>query len=201
MPKGFLLIISAPSGAGKSTVCRRLRRRDPSLGYSVSCTTRAPRRGEVDGRHYRFLRVAEFRRLLRKREFLEWANVHGNYYGTPRGPIDKAVAAGRVVLADIDVQGAEQVRRRLRDNVAVFLFPPSWGTLERRLLRRRDTDRATIERRMRNARREMRCAPRYDYWVVNDRLQDAVRRIEAVIAAERLRAGRRSAPNGFLKRR
>lgn len=195
MAKGFLLIISAPSGTGKSTVCRRLLERDRSLGYSVSCTTRAPRRGEKDGRHYRFLGAREFGGLLRRGELLEWAEVHGSRYGTPRRPIVEALAEGRTVLADIDVQGAAKVRRRLKgDAITVFLFPPSWSRLERRLRRRRDTDDATVARRLRNARRELRCRGDYDYWVVNDRLLKAVRQIEAIIAAERLRAQRRSLP-------
>ncbi|MFA6093257.1 MAG: guanylate kinase [Elusimicrobiota bacterium] len=199
MRKGFLLIISAPSGTGKSTVCRKLLERDRSLGYSVSCTTRPPRRGEVDGRHYRFYGKAEFQRLLRRGEFLEWAEVHGNYYGTPKTPIETALDEGRVVLADIDVQGEQKIRRRVRDAVSVFLFPPSWTRLERRLRRRRDTDEAVIARRMRNACTELRHSRRYDYWVVNDRLMRAVRQVESIIETERLRA-RRSAPPAGLER-
>lgn len=192
MASGFLLIISAPSGTGKSTVCRRLLERDRTLRYSVSCTTRAPRPGETDGRHYFFLSEAEFKRKVRHDEFLEWAVVHGTYYGTPRRFIEREIRAGRVVVLAIDVQGAASIRRRERDGVTVFLLPPSWESLERRLKARRDT-RETIERRLGGARAELKRAPEYDYWVVNDSLSEAVRQVECIIAAERRRARRQDA--------
>jgi guanylate kinase len=189
MRAGFLVIISGPSGSGKSTVCRRLRRRDSGLRYSISCCTREPRPSEVDGRDYHFLSVGEFRRMIGKGQFLEWAKVHGNYYGTPRRFIDDAVGRGQVVLLDIDVQGAGKIRRKTRDAVTIFLFPPSWPALRRRLELRRDTaDSMAV--RMSNARYETRQAGRYDFWVVNDELDVAVRQIEAIILATKLRAGR-----------
>ena len=191
MRPGFLLIISAPSGTGKSTVCRELRGRDASLRYSVSCTTRPPRPGEDDGSHYHFVSPSDFKELRRKDALLEWAVVHGAHYGTPRRFVEERIRAGEVVLADIDVQGAAQLRRKLRGGaVSVFLLPPSWKLLEARLRRRRDTDEATIRRRLRNARSEMRRAGEYEYWVVNDRLPEAVSRIESIITAESLKASR-----------
>lgn len=192
MPTGFLVIISAPSGAGKSSVCRALRAKDRTLGYSISCSTRAPRPKERDGVHYHFLTVAEFSRRARRGDFLEWANVHGNFYGTPKRFIDREAAGGRVILLDIDVQGAEAIRRRRKDAVTVFILPPSLKTLERRLRLRRDTN-DSIRTRLANARLELKKAPRYDYWVVNDRLEKAVDQVASIISAERLRAARRPA--------
>lgn len=189
MRAGFLFIISSPSGGGKSTILRELRRRDPALLYSVSCTTRPPRDREVHGRHYFFLTVPEFRRRIRRGELLEWALVHGNYYGTPKRFIDEKTAAGRVVLLDLDVQGAAQIRRRRGDAVSLFLLPPSLRELEVRLRRRRDT-RGSIATRLKNARRELARAREYDYCVVNDRLEAAVAQAEAVLLAERLRTRR-----------
>jgi len=191
MRKGFLVIISGPSGSGKSTVCRRLRLGDRALEYSVSCCTRKPRPSEAEGKHYHFLSVPEFRRKIRQGHFLEWAKVHGNYYGTPRGFIEKSIRRGRVALLDIDVQGAAKIRRKRRDAVTIFLLPPSWAVLRRRLELRRDT-RDSMAMRMANARAELRQAGRYDYWVVNDKLDEAVRQVEAIILAMKLRADRSS---------
>lgn len=189
MRTGFLVIISAPSGAGKSSVCRALRASDRSLRYSVSCSTRKPRPGEKNGVHYHFLGRDEFRRRALRGDFLEWAEVHGNFYGTPRRFIERQTRAGRVILLDIDVQGAETITRRRKGDVTVFILPPSWKTLERRLRLRRDTN-DSIRTRLANARGELKAAPRYGYWVVNDRLERAVAQVAAVIQAERLKATR-----------
>lgn len=189
-PTGFPLILSAPSGTGKSTVCRRLLGRDRSLRYSVSCTTRPPRQGERRGRDYHFLGVEEFRRRARRGDFLEWAGVHGHCYGTPRRFLEQQVEAGRVVILAIDVQGARAVRRRRGDAVTVFLLPPSWRSLEQRLERRRADPSDAVARRLRHAPEELRRAKEYDYLVVNDALERAVRQIESIIAAEKLRASR-----------
>ncbi len=190
MHTGFLLIISAPSGAGKTTVCRRLLARDRSLRYSVSYTTRLPRAGEVPGKHYHFVSEEDFRRRARRGEFLETAVVHGNLYGTPRRFISEQIRGGRVVLGDIDVQGAAAITRRMPEAVTVFLLPPSWARLEDRL-RRRDGSGQSVERRLANARLEMSRAREYRYWVVNDALSDAVEQVGSVIEAERLRSERR----------
>lgn len=202
MRKGFLVIISAPSGAGKSSVCRALRKRDRSLRYSVSCSTRTPRPGEVDGKHYHFLTRSEFKRRERRGEFLETALVHGNLYGTPRSFIESETLKGRVILLDIDVQGAEAIRKRRSgtgiDSVTVFILPPSWKTLEKRLRLRRDSS-DSIKTRLANARGELKKAPRYDYWVVNDRLDKAVEQVAAIIQAERLRASHGADGAGLVK--
>jgi guanylate kinase len=174
---------------GKTTVCRRLLDRDPALRYSVSCTTRPPRPGEADGRHYFFVSAGEFERRARGGGLLEWALVHGHRYGTPKAFVKERLAAGEVVLAPIDVQGAAAVRRSGVDSVGVFLLPPSWESLRQRLGRRGDAA-GSVEERLRNARAEMGAAGRYEYWVVNDRLPRAVAQIEAIIAAERQRAPR-----------
>ncbi|OIO05329.1 MAG: guanylate kinase [Elusimicrobia bacterium CG1_02_63_36] len=194
MQPGFLVIISAPSGGGKSTICRKLRRRDASLLYSVSTTTRAPRPSEIDGKHYHFVSEREFHRRQRRGAFLEWAKVHDNYYGTSKAFIDRETKTGGVVLMDIDVQGAATIRRRRKDAVTIFLIPPSMHSLRERLRLRKDTD--TIETRMANARAELKQAKHYDYWVLNDSLNTAVKQVEAIILAERHRAGRQ-APKGL----
>lgn len=189
MPKGFLVIISGPSGSGKSTIVRKLRQRDPSLRYSVSCSTRPPRPSELDGTHYHFLSVPQFRQRARAGELLEWAEVHGNLYGTPRRPIETAVRAGEVILLAIDVKGAETIGRKRRDAVTIFLLPPTLEALKRRLQLRRDT-RDALRTRLANARGELAHAKRYRYWVVNDSLPEAVAQIESIIEAERLRSQR-----------
>ena len=189
MPKGALVIISAPSGTGKSTVCRKLLQRRKDLRYSVSCTTRGPRPGEKHGRHYHFLDQEEFKRRIQRHEFLEWAMVHGEYYGTPRPFIDDSLAAGHWVLLAIDVQGAAAIRRRLPDSVLVFLVPPSWEALQQRLAGRRD-DSGSVAVRLANARGELAAAKRYDYLVVNDELERAVDQIECIMTAESLRIAR-----------
>lgn len=189
MPSGFLLIISAPSGTGKSTVCRKLLERDRTLRYSVSCSTRAPRPGEVDGKHYHFLTLEEFKKRIRSGEFLEWAVVHGNYYGTPKRFIERESESGRVVVLDVDVQGAASIKKRAKHVVTVFLLPPSWESLKERLRARKDA-RESVETRLANARKELTHAEDYDYLVVNDSLATAVKQVESIIVSERLRPGR-----------
>lgn len=202
----LLIAISAPSGAGKSTLCQRLRAIHPDMFYSVSCTTRPPREGEVDGREYHFLTEADFRARIAEDGFLEHATVHGNLYGTPRAPVLAALAAGRDVLMDIDVQGAAQIRARLqaapaddplrRGYVDLFIVPPSLDELRRRL-EGRGTDRPdVIERRLQKADAEMARRGEYMHVIVNDRLDDAFARLEQAIAGERARraAGGRPVP-------
>ena len=193
----LLLVVSAPSGAGKTTLCERLRAEFPALTYSVSCTTRAPREGERDGADYHFLSEAEFGRRLEAGEFLEHAEVHGHRYGTLRRTVAEGLAAGRDVLLDIDVQGAAQIRARLaaaaegdpirRGYADLFIAPPSLDELRRRLERRGTDARETIERRLQKAGAEMARASEYDYVLVNDDLDRAYGVLRAILVAERHR--------------
>jgi guanylate kinase len=184
---GSVLVISAPSGSGKSTLVRRLLASVPGLVFSVSYTTRSRRAGERNGRDYFFVSEARFKRLAAAGEFAEWAQVHGYFYGTSRRQIRRAQAAGRDVLLDIDVQGHGQVRRRLPEAVSVFLLPPSYRELQRRLRRRHSDSPQVIRRRLSVAKREIRRWREYDYVVVNDRLARAAGALGSIIEAARHR--------------
>ena len=182
---GTLFVICAPSGAGKSTLVARLRAAVPGLGFSVSWTTRPPRPGEVDGREYRFPDEPRFRALAADGGLLEWAEVHGRLYGTARADVEEALAAGRDLLLDIDVQGAEQVRRATLPSVSVFILPPDRATLEARLRGRGTEDEATIARRLGNAAREIARWVEFDCLVVNDDLDRASAELAAIVTATR----------------
>lgn len=184
---GMPLVISAPSGAGKTTLIRRLREEFPHFAYSVSCTTRAPRDGEVDGQDYHFLSRERFETLRGQAYFAEWAEVHGNLYGTPLGPLREMLRQGRDVLFDIDVQGARQLKASLAEATFVFVLPPDMKELERRLRLRGQDAEETIARRLYNARQELREAPWYDFLMVNDDLDAAYARLRAVYVAGTLR--------------
>lgn len=187
----MILLISGPSGAGKSTVYRQLMRRDPRLDFSVSTTTRPARAGEQDGVDYHFVNQAEFDRLLGEGAFLEWAQVHDHRYGTRQDHVRRMEEAGRIPLLDIDVQGGVQVLGRLGGEVvAVFLFPPSWAELERRLRGRGTDSDEVIATRLKNARWEVGFAGHYAYWVVNDEVEAAVTRLQAILLAEGCRRER-----------
>lgn len=188
--RGILLILSAPSGAGKTTLYNGLRKIFPEIQLSVSCTTRAPRPGEKPGRDYQFISVNQFETLRRRGRFAEWAKVHDYYYGTLSKPLDRAIAAGRDILLDIDVQGARQIKRHYADAVAVFVLPPSLAELRRRLSGRGTDDRKIIQRRLANARGEMRQIIQYDYFVVNRCIDEAVAVLAGIVKAERARVTR-----------
>ncbi len=186
----FPLVISGPSGAGKTSVADWLLQRDPDLVLSVSCTTR-PRRGdEMEGVDYLFIDQGEFLARRDRGEFLEWALVHGELYGTPQSFLDRTTREGKVTLLDIDVQGAMQIREARSDAVLVFLMPPSVEVLEERLRGRHTDSEETIERRLSAARREMKTAPVYDYLIVNHDLDATREAVRAVVEAERCRASR-----------
>jgi guanylate kinase len=189
-PRTFPLVLSAPSGAGKTTIARTLRERRPDVVFSVSATTRAPRPGEADGRDYHFVGVDEFRRMIAAGELLEWAEVHGNFYGTPRSNLDEAVAREEFLLLDIDVQGARQIRRVAPEAVHVFVLPPTGHTLADRLLARGSEDDAVRNRRLSNAVEEVRAASEFDYVVVNDDLAAAVEAVERILHTEMHRVAR-----------
>lgn len=187
---GIALVLSAPSGAGKTTLVQKLRAEFPQIGYSISCTTRRPRAGEVDGKDYVFLSREEFERRRAQDYFAEWAEVHGNLYGTPLAPVRQAIAQGRDLLFDIDVQGAAQLKLSLQEAVFVFILPPSLAELERRLRSRGLDDESTIARRMANARSEMDQSRWYDALVVNDDLEAAYDALRSAYVAAGLAPAR-----------
>jgi len=192
----FVVVISGPSGAGKSSFVKELLRRYPSdLVYSVSATTRARRPHEAEGRDYFYLSRDEFRRRIDADEFVEWAEVHGEWYGTLRSQTDRVLQSGRNVLLDIDVQGGRSVRKIYKDGVFIFVLPPSLADLEGRLRARGTDSEDRIRLRLENARREVALVREYDYAVVNDDLEAATRKVAAIIEAETCRASRRANEN------
>ena len=197
MPRqGIALVLSAPSGAGKTTLVQRLLRAFPLLGYSVSCTTRLPRQGEVDGKDYIFISREEFEQRRAEGYFAEWAEVHGNLYGTPLAPVKEKLRLGQDLLFDIDVQGAAQLKLSLTEAVFVFILPPGMTELERRLRNRGLDDEKTIERRLANARQEILEARWYDALVVNDNLDVAYDELRSVFVAASLAPDRNPRPVG-----
>ena len=200
--RGLLLVLSSPSGAGKTTITRRLRALEGDrLSVSISHTTRPKRPDEVDGRDYHFVDRAGFARLRADGAFLERAEVFGHWYGTARAPVERAVGAGRDVVFDIDWQGGQQLAQAVpRDLVRVFILPPSFAALEERLRRRAQDDDAVVAARMNRAADEMRHYDEYDYVVVNDALERSVGEVRSVLRAERLRRRRLGALAGFVAR-
>ncbi|OXS99627.1 guanylate kinase [Notoacmeibacter marinus] len=187
-----MLVLSSPSGAGKSTIARNLLETDPAFRLSVSVTTRKRRSSEIDGQHYHFRSVPDFEVMRDRDELLEWAEVHGNFYGTPRAPAEKAIGDGQDMLFDIDWQGAQQMKEKVGvDMVSIFILPPSIDELRERLKRRAEDSDEVIETRLRNARAEIAHWREYDYIVVNDDLNDAFHEVQAIVTAERLRRDRR----------
>jgi guanylate kinase len=196
--QGVLLVLSSPSGAGKSTLARLLRERHPEIAVSMSVTTRAIRPGEVEGRDYHFISRDEFVRRRDAGDLLEWAEVHGNLYATPRPPIDAHVAAGRDVLFDIDWQGAQQLAARATVPVTrVFILPPSGASLQERLEKRAQDSAEVVARRLAGAAAEIPHWPEYDYVIVNDHLERSLVALEAILIAERHRGARQSGLPAF----
>ena len=190
--RGLMLVLSSPSGAGKSTIARNLLESDAGFELSISFTTRPRRGSEIDGRHYHFRTRREFENAREDDELLEWAEVHGNFYGTPRAPAEKALSEGRDMLFDIDWQGAKQLREKMyADIVSIFILPPSMRELKDRLRRRAEDQDAVIEARLRNALDEIEHWNDYDYIVINDDLDRAFAEVTSIVTAERLRRDRR----------
>lgn len=182
MSKGTLFVISAPSGAGKTTLINAVRPLFPNILYSVSYTTRSPRPGEVEGVSYYFVKTDQFERMIKSDEFLEWKKVHGNYYGTPRGPVTRALATGKKMILDIDVQGAMDVFARVPGAVGIFITVPDLQVLEDRLRKRGTDSEETISLRLANATAEIEAAEKFDYTVVNNDLAQAVKEMTRIIA-------------------
>ena len=198
--RGLMLVLSSPSGAGKTTLSRQLLDNDKQIQLSVSCTTRAKRPGERDGVDYRFVDTATFRGMIERKQFLEYAEVFGNYYGTPQAPVDEALNAGKDVLFDIDWQGTQQLRDKGRtDLVTVFILPPSTRDLEKRLLTRAQDPKDIVAQRMAKAADEMSHYAEYDYVVVNSDIATSLSNLKAILTAERLKRERQVGMSGFVK--
>ena len=191
--RGTLYIVSAPSGAGKSSIVNRVLARDPGIDLSISFTSRAPRPGERHAEHYHFVDEAEFQRMIAAGDFFEHALVHGDWKGTARQSVEPMLAAGRDVLLEIDWQGARQVREKVRDAISIFILPPSRGALDERMHKRAQDSEETIARRLGAARDEMSHFGEYDYLIVNDDFDEAVDEMCAIFTASRLRRDRQVA--------
>ena len=191
--RGKTFIVSGPSGVGKSTVLKALFDQRTDLYFSISATTRDPRPGEVDGVHYHFIPAEEFHRMVEEDEFLEYAEYVGNFYGTPKRFVDQAMENGRDVILDIEVQGALQVTSKRPDTVRIFIAPPSWKELERRLKDRGTDDPDKVQKRLLRAKVEFQTANTYDYFVINDTVEEAVRELDAIITAEHCKPKERMA--------
>ena len=199
--RGLLIILSSPSGAGKSTLAKRLMAWDPSLRFSVSATTRAPRPGEEDGREYYFRSRAAFEKMVAEGEMLEHAEVFGNFYGSPKAPVEAAMEAGRDTLFDIDWQGGQQIRNSVlgKDVVSIFVLPPSIAELERRLRSRAQDSDEVIAGRMAKSEAEISHWAEYDYVLVNDDLDRAEADLKTILTAERMRRDRQPDLSGFVR--
>jgi guanylate kinase len=198
--RGLLLVISSPSGAGKTTLTRRLLDSDPSIAMSVSVTTRRPRRGEVDGKDYFFISMGKFSAMRDSGELLEWAEVFGNCYGTPKAPVQASLAMGRDVLFDIDWQGTQQLSQVMpEDLVRIFILPPSAEALRDRLIQRAQDSMVTVAKRMAEAAKEISHWAEYDYVIINHDLETSDREIRAILEAERLKRKRRTGLTGFVR--
>lgn len=197
--RGFLLVISGPSGVGKGTVCDALKKINDNVTYSVSATTRAKRPGEIDGDAYFFLSEEEFDEGIKEDNFLEYAKVHGNFYGTPKDFVIEGVKSGEVIVLEIDVQGAMQVKQNYPNGVFVFLLPPDMNELERRLTYRGTESEEQINLRLKNARHEISRVNEYQYAVINDKVDDAASKINTIIEAEYLRVINNNDLDKFLE--
>ncbi len=196
-----MLVLSSPSGAGKTTLSRKLLEVDPGVELSVSVTTRKQRPGEIDGRDYHFIDAARFDAMVKGGELLEWAQVFGHRYGTPRAPVEAALASGHDVLFDIDWQGTQQLREKAdHDLVSIFVLPPSMADLERRLRRRAQDPDEAIRARMATAADEMSHWAEYDYVVINTDVDRAFREVQTILAAERLKRERQTGLSDFVRR-
>jgi len=190
MNEGLLVVISGPSGAGKGTICRSLTENAKDLELSVSATTRAPRTGEIEGKNYYFIDVEEFKRRVENGEFLEYANVYDNYYGTPKEKVVEKLQTGRTVILEIDIQGALKVKKAHPEGVFIFVVPPSIDELQKRIITRATDTIEVIGKRMKCVKDELDYATEYDYVVMNDSLEEAVSKIRSIIDVEKMKSHR-----------
>lgn len=187
MRDGFLLVLSGPSGVGKGTVCERLLEKRDDIKYSISATTRKKRPMEINGENYYFLSLDDFQQKIEEGEFLEYAKVHGNYYGTPKSYVTETVDKGDIVILEIDVQGALQIKENYPEAVFIFLLPPDLKELRNRIEKRCTENKETIDLRMKNAQKELSFIDKYDYGIINDDVENAVKKVECIIEAEKLK--------------
>ncbi len=188
--RGILIVISGPSGAGKGTICKALLEKHDNIYISVSATTRAPRAGEIEGVNYYFLTKEAFEEKVNNNGFLEYANVHGNFYGTPKVNVEKMLDEGKDVILEIDIQGALQVKENFKEGVFIFILPPSMEELKQRIIKRGSETEESLMTRFKNAYKEINYVSKYNYAVVNDKLEVAVSKVEGIIAAEKCRVDR-----------
>ena len=188
--RGILIVISGPSGAGKGTICKALLEKHNNIFISVSATTRNPRQGEIEGVNYYFLTKEAFEEKVKENGFLEYANVHGNFYGTPKVNVEKMLDEGKDVILEIDIQGALQVKDNFKEGVFIFILPPSMEELKQRIIKRGSETEESLMTRFKNAYKEINYVSKYNYAVVNDKLEVAVSKVESIIAAEKCRVDR-----------
>ncbi|MBD7914123.1 guanylate kinase [Clostridium sp. Sa3CUN1] len=188
--RGVLIVISGPSGAGKGTICKALLEKHDNIYISVSATTRSPREGEIEGVNYYFLTKEAFEQKVNENGFLEYANVHGNFYGTPKVNVEKMLEEGKDVILEIDIQGALQVKENFKEGVFIFILPPSMEELKKRIIKRGSETEESLMTRFKNAYKEINYVSKYNYAVVNDTLELAVSKVESIIAAEKCRVDR-----------
>lgn len=188
--KGILIVISGPSGAGKGTICEALLDKHDDLYLSISATTREPRKGEIHGVNYYFLTKEEFERKISENNFLEWAMVHGNYYGTPKLNVDEMLNAGKTIILEIDIQGALKIKENSKEGVFIFILPPSMEELKKRIINRGSETQESLMRRFSSAYQEINYISKYNYGVINDTVENAVQKVENIICAESCRVDR-----------
>ena len=184
--KGMIIIVSAPSGAGKTSICDALIKSDKNIVYSVSSTTRSPRKGEKNGREYFFVNERTFKSMVKKNMFVEWAKVHDHFYGTSKKVLEQTINKGKDILLDIDVQGAVKIKKQYKDALMIFITTPNLKILKERLIKRNKDSLDVIKTRLENAKKELTYLPKYDYLILNDKLDESIEKAKSIICAERL---------------
>lgn len=188
--RGLLIVISGPSGAGKGTICKSFLERNPEVAISVSATTRSPRKGEVEGVNYYFMSKEKFKEKILDNDFLEYAEVYDNFYGTPKSNVEELLESGKDVILEIDIQGALKVKENTEEGVFIFILPPSMEELKARIIKRGSETPESLMKRFKSAYKEINFISRYNYAVVNDEVETAVKKLEAIISAEKCRVDR-----------